>query len=142
MAAILFLLRRSCSRSLHFSAHGFFLAVCRTRLSLVFWISEGILKTGHKLIFSSLSTDQAYVSPPPSPSIATHAQPIPPLPASVPSPGSTFPLDLFLSDAPYDQTSLSEALMTHLVILSAVNCIIDAAVQTSFLSLCDATMGE
>lgn len=106
--------------------------------------SEGILKPGRKLM---VSTGQAYASPPPSPSMATHAQPIPPPPASVPSSGSTNPLDFPSLDAPYDQTSLSEALTTHPVVLSAISRIIAAAgqmsatVQTPFLSLCDATMG-
>ena len=107
--------------------------------------SEGILKPGRKLM---VSTGQAYASPPPSPSMATHAQSIPPLrPASVPSSGSTNPLDFPSLDAPYDQTSLSEALTTHPVVLSAISRIIAAAgqmsatVQTPFLSLCDATMG-
>ena len=106
--------------------------------------SEGILKPGHKLM---VSTGQAYASPPPSPSMATHAQPIPPPPASVPSSGPTNPLDFPSLDAPYDQTSLSEALTTHPVVLSAISRIIAAAgqmsatVQTPFLSLCDATMG-
>ena len=104
--------------------------------------SEGILKPGHKLM---VSTGQAYASPPPSPSMATHAQPIPPPPPS--SSGSTSPLDFPSLDAPYDQTSLSEALTTHPVVLSAISRIIAAAgqmsatVQTPFLSLCDATMG-
>ena len=79
--------------------------------------------------------------------MATHAQPIPPPPASVPSSGPTNPLDFPSLDAPYDQTSLSEALTTHPVVLSAISRIIAAAgqmsatVQTPFLSLCDATMG-
>ena len=106
--------------------------------------SEGILKPGRKLM---VSTGQAYASPPPSPSMATHAQSIPPPPASVPSSGPTNPLDFPSLDAPYDQTSLSEALTTHPVVLSAISRIIAAAgqmsatVQTPFLSLCDATMG-
>jgi hypothetical protein len=106
--------------------------------------SEGILKPDRKLTFS---TGQAYASPPPSPSMATHAQPFPPPPASVPSSGSTSPLDFPSLDAPCDQTSLSEALTTHPVVLSAISRIIAAAgqmsatVQTPFLSLCDATMG-
>lgn len=108
-------------------------------------IAEGkdnIFKPGHKL----LSTAQAYVSPPPSPSMATHTQPIPP-PASIPSSGSTSPLDFPSLDVPYDQTSLSEALTTHPVVLLATSRIIAAAgqmsatVQTPFLSLCDASMG-
>jgi hypothetical protein len=106
--------------------------------------SEGILNPGRKLM---VSTGQAYASPPPSPSMATHAQPISPPPASVPLSGSTNPLDFPSLDAPYDQTSLSEALTTHPVVLSAISRIIAAAgqmsatVQTPFLSLCDATMG-
>ena len=106
--------------------------------------TEGILKPGRKLM---VSTGQAYASPPPSPSMAAHAQPIPPLPASVPSSGSTNSLDFPSLDAPYDQTSLSEALTTHPVVMSAISRIIAAAgqmsatVQTPFLSLCDATMG-
>ena len=105
---------------------------------------ESVLKPGRKLM---VSTGQVYASPPPSPSMATHAQPIPPPPASAPSSGSTNPLDFPSLDAPYDQTSLSEALTTHPVVLSAINRIIaatgqmSATVQTPFLSLCDATMG-
>ena len=98
-------------------------------------------KPSHRL---TVSTAQAYASPPPSPSMATHAQPIPPPPTS---PGSTSPLDFPSLDAPCDQTSLSEALTTHPVVLLAISRIIAAAgqmsatVQTPFLSLCDATMG-
>jgi hypothetical protein len=110
---------------------------------------ESILKLGRKLI---VSTGQVYASPPPSPSMATHAQstpppPPPPPPASVPSSGSTNTLDFPSLDAPYDQTSLSEALTTHPVVMLAISRIIAAAgqmsatVQTPFLSLCDATMG-
>ena len=105
--------------------------------------SEGIHKPGRKLM---VSTSHAYASPPPSPSMATHAHPIPPPPAQASS-GSTNPLDFPSLDEPYDQTSLSEALTTHPVVLSAISRIIAAAgqlsatVQTPFLSLCDATMG-
>jgi hypothetical protein len=92
-----------------------------------------------------ISTAQAYASPPPSPSMATHPQPIPP--PSISSSGSISPLDFPSLDAPYDQTSLSEALTTHPVVLLAISRIIAAAgqmsatLQTPFLSICDATMG-
>jgi hypothetical protein len=103
--------------------------------------TDGTLKPSHKL---TVSTAQAYASPPPSPSMATHAQPIPPPPTSS---GSTSPLDFPSLDAPCNQTSLSEALTTHPVVLLAISRIIAAAgqisatVQTPFLTLCDATMG-
>ena len=103
-----------------------------------------MLKPALKL---TVSTAQAYASPPPSPSMATHTQPIPPPPASIPSSGSTNFLDFPSLDAPCNQTSLSEALTTHPVVLLAISRIIAAAgqmsatVQTPFLSICDATMG-
>jgi len=105
---------------------------------------DNMLKPGHK---PTLSTAHAYASPPPSPSMATHTQPIPPPLASTPSSGSTNSLDFPSLDVPYDETSLSEALTTHPVVLSAISRIIAAAgqmsatVQTPFLSLCDASMG-
>ncbi|KAF8811230.1 hypothetical protein BYT27DRAFT_7252947 [Phlegmacium glaucopus] len=105
---------------------------------------NSMLKPNHK---PWVSTAQAYASPPPSPSMATHSQPIPPPLTSTPSSGSANPLDFPSLDVPCDQTSLSEALTTHPVVLSAISRIIAAAgqmsatVQTPFLSLCDATMG-
>lgn len=108
--------------------------------------SPSIPDSKDTILKQAVSTTQAYVSPPPSPSMATHSQPIPP-PTSIPSSGSTSPLDFPSLDAPYDQTSLSEALTTHPVVLLAISRIIAAAgqmsatVQTPFLTLCDATMG-
>jgi len=103
-----------------------------------------MLKLGHK---PTVSTAHAYASPPPSPSMATHTQPIPPPLASTPSSGSTNPLDFPSLDVPYGWMSLYKALTTHPVVLSAISRIIAAAgqmsatVQTPFLSLCDASMG-
>ncbi|KDR70150.1 hypothetical protein GALMADRAFT_76264 [Galerina marginata CBS 339.88] len=92
-----------------------------------------------------LSTSQAYVSPPPSPSMAAPSYPDPPSISSTSSTKSS-PPDFPSLDAPCDPTSLSEALTTHPVVLAAIGRIVaatgqlNATVQTPFLSLCDATM--
>jgi hypothetical protein len=83
-------------------------------------------------------TSDPYVSPPPSPSVATW-----PDSEVAGSPNLDFPS----LDSPYNQTSLSEALTSHPTVIAAIGRIIAAAgqlsasVQTPFLTLCDATMG-
>ncbi|KAF8965428.1 hypothetical protein BDZ97DRAFT_781639 [Flammula alnicola] len=98
---------------------------------------------------SSQSNLHAYVSPPPSPLVATSSYDIPPPPGTLPPSGSstTSSLDFPSLDAPWDPTSLSEALTKHPVVLSAIGRIVAAAgqmtatAQIPFLSLCDASMG-
>ncbi|KIM43500.1 hypothetical protein M413DRAFT_18022 [Hebeloma cylindrosporum] len=92
---------------------------------------------------TSQSNSQAYASPPPSPSMAKTSY-------SVSEPSSSWSSctpDFPSLDAPYDPTSLSEALTSHPEVLNAISRIVAAAghmtatVQTPFLTLCDATMG-
>ncbi|KAJ3819191.1 hypothetical protein F5880DRAFT_1137749 [Lentinula raphanica] len=88
----------------------------------------------------------AYASPPPSPLVSNYST-SPPLPhdrsTTPPSPTLDFPsLDL-----PFDAGSPSETLLSHPVVISAVNRLVAAAgqmsatVQIPFLTLCDAGMG-
>jgi hypothetical protein len=90
----------------------------------------------HPLDKTSQSTlYSAYVSPPPSPSVAT-------CPDSIAA-----DLDFPSLDVPCNPSSLSELLTSDPTVLSAIGQIIAAAgqltatVQTPFLTLCDAIMG-
>ncbi|PPQ92568.1 hypothetical protein CVT25_010511, partial [Psilocybe cyanescens] len=100
---------------------------------------------------SASTNSQAYVSPPPSPLMATSPQSasassgLSSTPASVPDAAPT--IDFPSLDAPCNPASLAEALTSHPTVLAATCRIVAAAgqlsatVQTPFLTLCDATMG-
>jgi len=99
-----------------------------------------IPETGQK---TPQSNSQAYASPPPSPSMVKTSHSVPALPSSS---WTNCAPDFPSLDAPFDPTSLSEALTSHPDVLNAISRIVAAAghmtatVQTPFLTLCDATM--
>ena len=110
----------------------------------------------HKSTLSNSSLNaicKAYVSPPPSPCVATKEQRfdqrVPSVPSTHPagSQSAHTSLDFPSLDAPYDPGSASETLTAHPTVMAAMNRIISACgqmsatVQTPFLSICDSTMG-
>ncbi|TFK23982.1 hypothetical protein FA15DRAFT_694701 [Coprinopsis marcescibilis] len=99
--------------------------------------------SGHKstLSIGSVNTvSKAYVSPPPSPCVASYNQ-------TFSSMARTEPLDFPSLDSPCDPTCQSEILTSHPKVMAAINRIISACgqmtatVQAPFLTICDSTMG-